>query len=168
MPLLGAHETPQVLVQIVDGVDGRPDVEHQRFLPRSVAEIGIERGDEFLLAPQKGFLEFNEVVPTLFQRRGTIAQEGSALKRKRAVQGAICARGLRRVVRGVHRGFLPLGSDHGSKRCRGPDPDCCQADKGSQGARHEHIGEGVAGLVGVGLECGHGIHRGILSRLGLT
>jgi AcrR family transcriptional regulator len=33
-------------VQIVDGADCRTDVEHQGLLSGSVAEIGIERGDE--------------------------------------------------------------------------------------------------------------------------
>jgi hypothetical protein len=43
-----------------------------------------------------------KVVSTLLQRRGTIAQEGCALKRKRCVQGAICAGVRYYFVRGVH------------------------------------------------------------------
>ena len=70
-----------------------PQVEHEGLLARPVAEIGIERGDEGILARQDGFLEFLKVAPALFQRRRTIAQEGSALKRKRGVQGAICVGG---------------------------------------------------------------------------
>ena len=67
-----------------------------------MTEIGIERGDEFILARQNGFLEFHKVAPALFQRRRTIAQEGSALKRKRVVQGAICLHGCHYFVCGAH------------------------------------------------------------------
>jgi hypothetical protein len=59
--LLGAHEASQVAVQIVDGADRRANVEHQGLLARPVAEIGIERGNEFILAREKGLLEFLEV-----------------------------------------------------------------------------------------------------------
>jgi hypothetical protein len=71
-----------------------------------VAEIGIERGDEGILARQNGLLEFHEVASALFQRRRAIAQEGSALKRKRGVQGAICVGRRHCLVRGVHWGIL--------------------------------------------------------------
>jgi hypothetical protein len=98
---LGAHEAPQLAVQIVDGADRRPQVEHQGLLVRAVAEIGIERGDEFILARQNGFLEFHKVAPALFQRRRTIAQEGSALKRKRVVS-TICLHGCHCFVCGAH------------------------------------------------------------------
>jgi hypothetical protein len=55
---LGPHEAPQIAVQIIDGADRRPKVEHQRLLARPVAEIGIERGDEFIPARQDGFLDW--------------------------------------------------------------------------------------------------------------
>ena len=42
-------EAPQIALQIVDGADCRTDVEHQGLLSGSVAEIGIERGDESIL-----------------------------------------------------------------------------------------------------------------------
>jgi hypothetical protein len=46
-------------VQIVECANRRPQVEHQGLLARPVAEIGIERGDEGILARQNGFLEFS-------------------------------------------------------------------------------------------------------------
>jgi hypothetical protein len=48
------------------------------------------------------FLEFLKIVPALLQRRRTIAQKGSALKRKRGVQGAIRPGVELYCVRGVH------------------------------------------------------------------
>jgi hypothetical protein len=54
-----------------------------------VAEIGIERGNEFILAHQNGLLQFGKVTPTLFQRWGTIAQKSGALKGKCGVQISI-------------------------------------------------------------------------------
>jgi hypothetical protein len=42
-----------------------------------VTEIGIERSHEFILARQNGLLQFRQVVPALFQRRGTVAQEAA-------------------------------------------------------------------------------------------
>ena len=54
--------------------------------PKSASSAATKR----ILARQNGFLELHKVAPALFQRRRTIAQEGSALKRKRGVQGAIC------------------------------------------------------------------------------
>ena len=89
-------------MQVVDGANRRPQIEHERLLARPVAEIGIERGDEGILARQDGFLEFVKVAAALFQRRRTIAQEGSALKRKHGVQGAICVGGRHHFVRVVH------------------------------------------------------------------
>ena len=106
MAPLGAHEVPQIAVQIVDRANRRAHVEHLGLLACPMAEIGIERGDEGVLTGQDGFLEFLKVAAALFQRRRTIAQEGSALKRKRGVQGAICFWGRHHFVRGVHWGIL--------------------------------------------------------------
>jgi len=50
----------------------------------------------------------------------------------------------------------PLGADDGAKRDRRRDPDGGQAEKGAQGARHEHIGESGVDLVGMG----QSVHRG--------
>jgi hypothetical protein len=55
-----------------------------------VAEIGVERGDEGIPARKNGLLEFRKVAAALCQRRRAIAQEGTALTLKRAVQGPIC------------------------------------------------------------------------------
>ena len=71
-------------------------------MARPVAEIGIERGNEAILARQNGLLEFHKVASALFQRRRAIAQERSALNRKRGVQGAICLHGCHYFVCGAH------------------------------------------------------------------
>jgi hypothetical protein len=57
------------------------------------------------MKPEKPSLRFRNTT-TLFQRRRTIAQEGSALKCKRALQGAIRARSC------MQKGALKMSPRH--------------------------------------------------------
>ena len=82
-----------------------------------MAEIGVERGDEFILARENGVLEFVEVGPALFQRRRTVAQEGSPLPRERCLAAlarnlahaaeAMAGIGVKVVVEAVNRRDRP-------------------------------------------------------------